>query len=343
MKKFIITALCVMMCSVSGGRAETKNIEVLLNGKTITFDQNPIIKNDRTFVPVRQVFEMFGMNVNWDGANNAVYANNSGTEILLSVGNNKMCVNGEDVQLDAAPFISGDRTFVPLRAISEALKCTVKWNEANCSVIITGSIYKPISKPTLTPTATPAAKPTLAPTATPALKPTLTPTQAPTTIPTVKPTITPVNTPKPTVIPTAVPTPTYNPPISDEYMIEQEVLRLVNEVRSQNGLTALSWADDIAEVARAHSKDMISRNFFSHKNPDGLSPFDRLKNAGITYRAAAENIAYGQKNAEAVMNSWMNSSGHRANILNSRVKEIGIGAAKNAKGTIYWTQMFAAR
>lgn len=125
--------------------------------------------------------------------------------------------------------------------------------------------------------------------------------------------------------------------------MEQQVLKLVNEVRAENGLSPLTWADDLANVARAHSQDMINRNFFSHTNPDGLSPFDRLKNSGISYRAAAENIAYGQKTAEAVMDAWMNSSGHRANILSSSVKELGVGAAKASNGTIYWTQVFVSR
>lgn len=125
--------------------------------------------------------------------------------------------------------------------------------------------------------------------------------------------------------------------------MEQEVLALVNSERAKNGLSALSWADDVAAVARAHSSDMINRGFFSHTNPDGESPFDRLKNNGISYRTAAENIAYGQKTPADVMSAWMNSSGHRANILNKNVTELGVGAVKNNNGTIYWTQVFVAR
>lgn len=147
----------------------------------------------------------------------------------------------------------------------------------------------------------------------------------------------------PTAEPTQTPAvqPTQAPSnLSD---MEQEVLKLVNKVRSENGLSPLAWADDVANVARAHSKDMIDRSFFSHTNPDGLSPFDRLNNNGISFRSAAENIAYGQRTAEAVMDAWMNSSGHRANILNKNITEIGIGAVKNQNGTIYWTQVFVLR
>lgn len=196
----------------------------------------------------------------------------------------------------------------------------------------------PTVKPTTAPTAAPTAKPTTAPTAAPTAKPTTVPTAAPTARPTTAPTAAP--TAAPTVKPTAAPT---TAPATNASAIEQEVFRLVNEVRAQYGLSALSWANDLANVARAHSRDMINRNFFSHTNPDGYSPFDRLRNNGISYRTAAENIAYGQRTAQAVMDAWMNSSGHRANILNANVKEIGVGAATSSSGTIYWTQLFVAR
>ena len=125
--------------------------------------------------------------------------------------------------------------------------------------------------------------------------------------------------------------------------MEEEVLRLVNEERTKRGLNALKRASDLDALARAHSADMINRHFFDHNNPDGQSPFDRMRAAGISYRAAAENIASGQRSAEAVMNAWMNSSGHRANILNGTYTEIGIGAVKSSGGTIYWTQEFVKR
>ena len=125
--------------------------------------------------------------------------------------------------------------------------------------------------------------------------------------------------------------------------IEKRVFDLVNDERAKYGLSALTWADDLASIARAHSQDMIRRSFFDHTNPDGRSPFDRLKNAGIRYRYAAENIAYGQKSPEAVMNAWMNSSGHRRNILNANLREIGVGAVSSSGGTIYWTQLFVTR
>lgn len=191
----------------------------------------------------------------------------------------------------------------------------------------------PNSKPTATPA--PAPQPTAKPTAAPTAKPTATP------VPTVQPTATPAPTAKPTAKPTA--TPTTAPNISSESAMEDEVLRLVNEERTSRGLNALKRASDLDALARAHSADMINRHFFDHNNPDGQSPFDRMRAAGISYRAAAENIASGQRSAAAVMNAWMNSSGHRKNILNATYTEIGIGAVKSSGGTIYWTQEFVKR
>lgn len=196
---------------------------------------------------------------------------------------------------------------------------------------IPSATAKPTAAPTVKPTAAPVVKPTAAPTA----KPTVAPTSKPTTAPTAKPTA------APTVKPTAKPT---TAPVSNSMTaMEDEVLRLTNEERAKVGAPPLKRASDLDALARAHSQDMISRHFFDHNNPDGKSPFDRMRAAGITYRAAAENIAYGQSSAASVMNAWMNSSGHRKNILNATYTEIGIGAIKNSGGTIYWTQEFVKR
>lgn len=122
--------------------------------------------------------------------------------------------------------------------------------------------------------------------------------------------------------------------------LERTVFDLVNIERDKAGLEALEWDDELAAVARAHSEDMVSRGFFDHTDPDGLSPFDRMRNAGIDYTAAAENIAAGASTAEAVMQMWMNSDGHRANILDPDMKKIGVGAAQGGEYGIYWTQCF---
>ena len=123
---------------------------------------------------------------------------------------------------------------------------------------------------------------------------------------------------------------------------ELEVLDLVNAERAKKGLSKLTWSDELANVARAHSKDMLNRKFFSHTNPDGQSPFDRMRAAGIRYSSAGENIAAGQRTPQEVVNAWMNSEGHRANILNASFTKLGVGyVTGNGAYSTYWTQNFA--
>lgn len=122
--------------------------------------------------------------------------------------------------------------------------------------------------------------------------------------------------------------------------IEQEVVRLTNLERQKAGLSPLSHNWQLSRVARYKSEDMRDRGYFSHTSPTYGSPFTMIKNFGISYSAAGENIAMGQKTAQAVVQGWMNSSGHRANILSKSFTQIGIGYAKSSSGKIYWTQMF---
>lgn len=118
---------------------------------------------------------------------------------------------------------------------------------------------------------------------------------------------------------------------------ENEVVRLVNQERVKNGLSALTQDWELSRVARFKSQDMKDNSYFSHTSPIYGSPFDMIKNFGISYRTAGENIAKGQATPQAVVNAWMNSSGHRANILNKSYKKIGVGYVPNGR---YWTQMF---
>ena len=119
-----------------------------------------------------------------------------------------------------------------------------------------------------------------------------------------------------------------------------EVVRLVNIERQKAGLTAFNPSAELSKVARTKSEDMAKNNYFSHTSPNYGSPFDMMKSFGIKYRTAGENIAKGYHTAESVVRGWMNSSGHRANILNPNFETIGVGAYTNSNGTIYWTQMF---
>lgn len=121
---------------------------------------------------------------------------------------------------------------------------------------------------------------------------------------------------------------------------EQEVIRLVNEIRAENGLKALTYDWELSRVARYKSQDMKDNKYFSHTSPVYGTPFQMIKNFGISYRSAGENIAKGYSTPQAVVNGWMNSSGHRANILNANYTHIGVGYVA---GGNYWTQMFIGK
>ena len=112
-------------------------------------------------------------------------------------------------------------------------------------------------------------------------------------------------------------------------------VRLLNEHRVEVECPALIWDERVANVASAHSTDMARAGYFSHTNLAGQSPFDRLRAARITYRAAAENIAYGQQTGQDVLRSWLNSPGHRTNIDNCNYNRHGVGLV-NAR----WTHVF---
>lgn len=121
---------------------------------------------------------------------------------------------------------------------------------------------------------------------------------------------------------------------------EQEVIRLVNEIRTENGLRPLTYDWELSRVARYKSQDMKDNKYFSHTSPVYGSPFQMMKSFGISYRSAGENIAKGYATPEAVVEGWMNSPGHRANILNSSFTHIGVGYVAEGR---YWTQMFIGK
>jgi uncharacterized YkwD family protein len=121
---------------------------------------------------------------------------------------------------------------------------------------------------------------------------------------------------------------------------EQQVVDLVNKERAAAGLSALKVNTKLAGVAEKKAEDLRDNNYFDHQSPTYGSPFDMMKQFGITYTAAGENIAKGQKTPSDVMNGWMNSPGHRANILNADYTEIGVGYVTDSNGTTYWVQHF---
>lgn len=130
------------------------------------------------------------------------------------------------------------------------------------------------------------------------------------------------------------------PAVDDIRTLEKEVIRLVNIERAKVGLKPLSENVYLSKVARIKSQDMINKGYFSHYSPTYGSPFDMMKKFGISYTAAGENIAMGQRTPKEVMDAWMASSGHRRNILSPTFTQIGVGVAKDSRGRLYWTQMF---
>lgn len=127
---------------------------------------------------------------------------------------------------------------------------------------------------------------------------------------------------------------------SSDVSYEERVAQLVNIEREKNGLQPLAFDSSISNVARAKSKDMADNNYFAHQSPTYGSAGDMLRNFGISWSAWGENIASGQNTPEEVVNAWMNSEGHRANILSPNFGKIGVGYVTSSNGTPYWTQMF---
>ncbi|MFI5684926.1 CAP domain-containing protein [Streptomyces sp. NPDC051636] len=126
--------------------------------------------------------------------------------------------------------------------------------------------------------------------------------------------------------------------VSAEAAAEAEILKLVNEERAKVGCSALSANSSLTKLAKSFSADMAARDFFDHTDPSGATPWDRAAKAGIR-NLGGENIARGQADAAAVMEAWMNSPGHRANILNCDFKTLGVGVHYGSGGP-WWTQDF---
>ena len=128
-------------------------------------------------------------------------------------------------------------------------------------------------------------------------------------------------------------------PLDDDAITgyEADVVSLTNRERAKYGLPALSEDWELSRVARYKSQDMHDRHYFSHTSPTYGSPFEMMRAFGLSYRSAGENIAMGYRTPAAVVEGWMNSEGHRANILNASFTRIGVGYVADGH---YWTQMF---
>ena len=247
-----------------------------------------------------------------------------------SIPSTKVNVKGTDIAL---PDLANGKSALKVIVNGKEIDCNngvniqdiIKKYGANCNIIIDNGngtktpVEKPAEKPTETPVEKPAEKPTEKPVETPAEKPVEKPAEKPVETPAEKPAETPSN------------------PNSSVLAIEREVVDLVNQIRASYGLSQLTLNEELSKVARVKAEDMAQNRYFSHNSPTYGSPFDMMRRFGISYRTAGENIAMGYSTAKAVVDAWMNSEGHRANILNASFTQIGVGYTANGN---YWSQMF---
>ncbi len=269
----------------------------------------------------------------------------------------RVTVDGRELAFDQPPIIENDRVLVPVRAIFEALGARVTWQEQNRQVTAAkdaDTVILWIGKQLLYRNGDAVwldAAPKIV------NDRTLVPVRAVSesfgaqvsweegarlvSVSTGGSNTQQPETPEQPDTPDTPDTPQQPEQGTDVSSFAYRVFTLANAERAAAGLTPLVWSDDLANIALAHSKDMNDRRFMSHTNPDGLSPFDRIRRYGLKYTGAAENIAAGQKSPEEVMQSWMSSEGHRANILNPNLKQLGVGFYEgNGPYRTYWTQVF---
>ena len=169
------------------------------------------------------------------------------------------------------------------------------------------------------------------PETTPPSEDTNTPESKPETTPPSEDTSTPESKPETS-------TPENKPEADKELTFAEQVVELVNQERTKAGLNAVTLDQNIASAALVRAKEIETS--FSHTRPNGSKFSTALTEQGVTFKGAGENIAWGQKSPEAVMQAWMNSEGHRANILNKNFTKIGVGYYQNAAGRNFWTQLF---
>jgi uncharacterized YkwD family protein len=261
--------------------------------------------------------------------------------VLMTLDSEWAMINSEPFRLEQAPIIIGGRTMVPLRFITEALGLGITWEAETRSVLvekdgnlirlfidrhkaeINGKIIEVEVPPTILNGRT------------------LVPVRFVSEVLgysvgwqglTNEVTITGSRTSVENVV---------KPILAIEYEYALEVLRLVNIERGKAGISSLSMSNELLHVATVKSQDIVDHNYFSHTSPTFGGLKELLAYHSISYMRAGENLATGQKTPEIVVNAWMNSEGHRANIMNPAYNKIGIGIVAGGKyGGYTWTQIF---
>ncbi|BAQ11005.1 hypothetical protein OXB_2534 [Bacillus sp. OxB-1] len=282
-----------------------KSIAVILLGSALLLPNNNSAEASGFDAQLKVKNTPYVQVVKWEGMSNIPYKLQSGDFDKAQTILKKLCINlPKFQQTTAAPEKTVEK---PNKSTAKPAPSKPTGEKAETSKPAT---EKPIEQKETNQPAVPAAKPQPAPT-----------TPAPSN---------PVEQPakqEPA-------TPAQNASVS---AIEQAVLDLTNAERQKAGLQPLQFDSKLMNSARQKSSDMATNNYFSHTSPTYGSPFDQMKANGVTYRSAAENIAMGQRTAEEVVKAWMESPGHRQNILTPNFTHIGIGY--DNKGN-YWTQQF---
>jgi uncharacterized protein YkwD len=218
-----------------------------------------------------------------------------------------------------------DRRFKPARTTTYVLRVVAPVRRVNghrLARVVTPQVAVRVTVPVPATTAPPSTTPSAAPTATP----------------------TGSATPSASATTSATATATGTPAPDSDTAWEDRVLQLVNQERATAGCASVASEVHLKTAAIAHSTDMATNAYFSHTSQDGRTMVNRVEAAGYTgWSRLGENIAAGQRSPEAVMDAWMHSDGHRANILNCAFTELGVGLAWSSSGTPYWTQDFGTR
>ena len=302
-KKYIRISVVILIMLISLPAAAEDEITVYVNNKAVEFDTTPFIEQERTLVPIRAITEAMDFDVDWNEYNRTAVISNSAKSVSITIDSNYIDVydygNGMNkvVYIDVPAVIKNDRTYIPLRVVSEAFDATVEWFDRSNTIKIE------YEAPNNTPVVTEEQK-----------------------LPVDDNLITGSDTEQEDI---------FDP---EEYV--SEVVNLVNKERANVGLPELKEDKRLDAVAQGHSEDMAENNFFDHTNLQGKSPFDRLRDNNIRFMAAGENIAWGHTSPEEVVEGWMESKGHRENILSENFGKIGVGIAESSYNTFYWTQVF---
>ena len=366
LSKILLTLILSMFIS-TGVIASNQDIQVVIDGSILLTDIPPLAINNRTMVPMRAIFEAMDAEVEWDNITRSITGVRGKKKISLQLDNPKANINGIEVILDSPPLVINERTLVPIRFISESLGAKVEWDketrtvfinervnfkDINLERVIRNEINKPygyvLNSDLEEITSLKASREAI--TSLEGIEHLKNLEQLyldDNKISDISPLLN--LTKLEYVVITGNDIKDYKnleDLVSlelvrdhDDFSIETEVLELVNKERKNHGLAPLKISHKLSKVAQIKSQDMVDNNYFDHTSPIYGSPFNMMESFGITYRTAGENIAVGYPTSQKVMDAWMNSPGHRSNILSSGFGTLGVGYAyKN--GAIYWTQMF---